>query len=145
MRSILYAVIAVLLAALIPTVVSADQLTQTEDTSATDSEIDMQLRFLEARLDDSKLHGQLWWYGWLTINSAATLGGGLSAGLSNDHDDTVKNATNATKAAIGLGRMLAFPREARFGADRIRELPETTREEKLRKLHAAEDQLRRNA
>ena len=37
------------------------------------------------------------------------------------------------------------PLEARKGADPIRDLPEETREEKLAKLGAAEDQLRRNA
>ncbi|MDJ0946604.1 MAG: hypothetical protein QNJ30_24415 [Kiloniellales bacterium] len=123
----------------------AENLAQSGGTSATDADIDRRLRFLEQRLDDSKLHGQIWWYGWLGINSGAMVAGGLTAGLSDDNDDTVKNATNAAKAAIGLTRMAINPLEARFGADKVRDLPEATREEKLTKLRAAEDQLKRNA
>ena len=145
MRSFLIAALAILLTALLPEIAHSGQSAQAGGTSATDADIDQRLRFLEERLDDSELHGQIWWYGWLTINSGATLAGGLSAGLSDDNDDTVKNATNATKAAIGLTRMLINPLEARFGADGIRDLPEGTREEKLAKLPAAEDQLKRNA
>ncbi len=145
MRSNLIAALAVIFALLAPEIAYSGQSAQAGGTSATDADIDRRLRFLEARLDDSKLHGQAWWYGWLTINSGAMLAGGLSAGLSDDNDDTVKNATNATKAAIGLTRMLINPLEARFGADKIRDLPEANREEKLAKLRAAEDQLERNA
>lgn len=144
MRSFPGTAAAVVLVALATLSTSTAALAQASD-SATDADIDRRLRFLEERLDDSKLHGQIWWYSWLTINSASTVGLGLSAGLTDDNDDTVKNATNATKAAIGLTRMLLDPLEARHGANKIRELPEDSRETKLAKLRAAEDQLKRNA
>ncbi len=145
MRSVLGTATVVLLVAIVAMSMSGAALAQTGGTSATDADIDRRLRFLEERLDDNKLHGQLWWYGWLTINGGSMAGLGLAAGLTDDNDDTVKNATNATKAAIGLTRMLINPLEARFGADKIRELPEASREQKLAKLRAAEDQLKRNA
>ena len=145
MRSMLATAAGLMLAALVAAPAAAGDLAQTGGTSATDADIDRRLRFLEERLDDSKLHGQIWWYGWLTVNTGSAVGLGLAAGLTDDNDDTVKNATNATKAAIGLTRMLLDPLEARHGADKIRALPEASREEKLAKLRAAEDQLRRNA
>lgn len=145
MRAVLGTAAAITLVALAVVSTSTGALAQTGGTSATDADIDRRLRFLEERLDDSKLHGQIWWYGWLTINTGSAVGLGLAAGLTDDNDDTVKNATNATKAAIGLTRMLIDPLEARHGADKIRDLPEASREQKLAKLRVAEDQLRRNA
>lgn len=145
MRAVLGTAAAIMLVALAVVSTSTGALAQTGGTSATDADIDRRLRFLEERLDDSKLHGQIWWYGWLTINTGSAVGLGLAAGLTDDNDDTVKNATNATKAAIGLTRMLIDPLEARHGADKIRDLPEASREQKLAKLRVAEDQLRRNA
>ncbi len=123
----------------------AQQYGQTAASGLTDSEIDKRLSFLEQRLDDSKTHGQVWWYGWLTVNSVSFAGLTATAATVSNHDDRIKNATNATKAAIGLGRMLLDPLEARKGADPIRELPSATREDRLKKLRAAEEQLRQNA
>ena len=125
--------------------VSAQQSSQTGSSSLSDAEIDRRIRFLEQRLDDSKLHGQIWHYGWLTINGGSMVGLGIAAAATSDNDDRVKHSVNATKAAIGVGRVLLEPLEARKGADPVRGLSEATREEKLAKLGAAEDQLQRNA
>lgn len=125
--------------------VSAQQFSQTSGSGLSDAEIDRRLRFLEERLDDSKLHGQIWHWGWLTINGGSAIGLGVAAALTNDNDDTVKHSVNAAKATIGVARVLLDPLEARKGADPVRGLPEATREQKLAKLSAAEDRLRRNA
>ena len=115
------------------------------DTTLPDSFLEERTQFLVERLDDSQLHGQIWWYGWLTVNSVSAVGLGTAAALTGDHDDRVKNATNATKAAIGLTRMIFDPLEARLGADEIRPLPSDTREQRIAKLRAAEAQLQSNA
>lgn len=124
---------------------SAQQYSQTGGSSLSDAEIDRRLRFLEQRLDDSKRHGQFWHYGWLTVNGGSMVGLGIAAAATSDNDDSLKHGVNATKAAIGVARVLLDPLEARKGADPIRGLSEATREEKLAKLGAAEDQLQRNA
>ena len=73
------------------------------------------------------------------------VGNGIVAGTSGQHDDRVNYWTGAALGAIGVADQFLRPLEARYGADPIRGLPEATREQKLAKLRAAEDQLRRNA
>ncbi len=121
---------------------SAQQLSQ---SSLTDAEIDQRLRFLEQRLDDSKLHGQIWHWSWLTVNGGSAVASTAMAIGTSDHDDTVSQSVQAARATIGTANMLLDPLEARHGADNIRDLPESTREQKLAKLRLAEDQLKRNA
>jgi hypothetical protein len=117
----------------------------TDHASLSDAQIDQRIEFLEQRLDDSKTHGQIWFWSWLAINSGSMVGNGIVAGTRSEHDDQVNYATGAVLGAIGVADVLLRPLEARYGADPIRGLPEATREQKLAKLRAAEDQLRRNA
>ena len=115
-------------------------------TTLSDAEIDRRIVYLEDLLDASKPHGQIWYWSWMTIEGAATVGLGVAAGLTDDHDRRVDYSVNAANAALGVvATQYLAPVEARFGADRIRGLPDTTRQDKLAKLRAAEDQLRRNA
>jgi hypothetical protein len=116
-----------------------------DHASLSDAQIDQRIRFLEQRLDDSKTHGQIWFWSWLAINSGSMVGNAIVAGTRGEHDDQVNYATGAVLGAIGVADVLLRPLEARYGADPIRGLPEATREQKVAKLRAAEDQLRRNA
>lgn len=110
-----------------------------------DAEISERIQSLEQRLDDSRTHGQIWYWSWLAINGGSMVGNGIVAGLSGQHDDRVNYATGAALGAIGVADLFLRPLEARHGAAPIRGLPEATRAQKLAKLRAAEDQLRRNA
>jgi len=114
-------------------------------TSIPDSEIERRLDFLEDRLDKSKLHGQAWYWSWMAINVGSTAGNAYAAATFDNHDDRVNYAVAAGQSIIGVIDLLARPLEARYGADRIRPLPDATRQEKIRKLRAAEAQLERNA
>lgn len=115
------------------------------DTTLSDAAIDRRLRFIEERLDSSRTHGQVWFWSWLALSGGSALGNGVAAGLTDDEDDRVNFVTSATLGAIGVGDLLFRPLEARYGASRLRGLPEATRQDKVSKLRAAEDQLRRNA
>jgi hypothetical protein len=81
----------------------------------------------------------------MAINGGSMVGNGIVAGTSGQHDDRVTYWTGAALGAIGVADELLRPLEARYGADPVRGLPAATREQKLGKLRAAEDQLRRNA
>jgi hypothetical protein len=109
------------------------------------AQIDRRIAFLEQRLDDSRTHGQIWFWSWLAIDGGSTVGNGIVAGMSGQHDDQVNYATGAALGAIGVADLFLRPLEARYGAAPIRGLPAATRAQKLVKLRAAEDQLRRNA
>jgi hypothetical protein len=111
----------------------------------TDSDIDRRLRFIEQRLDDSQTHGQVWYWGWMGLDSASALGFGVAAATADENDDRINYAASAMLGAIGVADLLFRPLEAREGAEPLRELPEATRQQRLAKLHAGEDRLRRNA
>lgn len=110
-----------------------------------DTEIDRRIQFLEERLDDSRTHGQVWHWSWLTINGGSMIGNSIAAASTGDNDDRVQRATGAALGAIGVANIFLRPMEARYGSDPVSGLPEANRQEKLAKLRAAEDQLRRNA
>jgi hypothetical protein len=95
---------------------------------ASATQIDRRIQFLEQRLDDSRTHGQIWFWSWLAINGGSMVGNGIVAGLSGQHDDRVNYATGAALGAIGVADLFLRPLEARYGADAIRGLPEPTRE-----------------
>ncbi len=115
------------------------------DTTMSDAELERRIRFIEQRLEARKRHGQIWHWGWMTVKAGSMVGNTIAAAATDDHDDTVKFATAATLGAIGTAHLLVRPLEARYGAAPVSGRPEATREEKLAKLRAGEDQLRRNA
>jgi hypothetical protein len=123
---------------------AADALTPA-DTALPDEVIDKRLRFLEERLGARRLHGQIWYWGWMAVNGGGAVATGIMAGLSNDRDDVVTNAVSAGLATIGVADLLLRPLNARLGAEPIEGLPEATRTERIDKLRAAEALLHGNA
>ncbi|MBK8175690.1 MAG: hypothetical protein IPK66_10620 [Rhodospirillales bacterium] len=115
------------------------------DTALSDWAIDQRIAYIEQRLDDNRLHGQVWYWSWMTINGGSAAILGIQAGLSNHKDDRINNGVQAGLGAIGVADLLLRPLEARHGADPISDLPDSSRQEKIVKLRAAETQLHRNA
>lgn len=115
------------------------------DTTVSDATLDKRLRYLEERLDGSRLHGQIWYWSWMTVDSASAAVLGIQAGLTNHEDDAVNDGVNAGLSVIGIGDLLFRPLEARFGAAPVAGMPEATREEKIAKVRAAESLLHGNA
>lgn len=145
MTVVLRAVVLVLLACYAVPPAAAAGRAQQDNPSPSDAVVEQRLRFIEKRLDDSKFHGQAWYWGWLTVNLGSAVGNGLRSGLAGESDDRVRMGSQAALGAIGAADLLIRPLRARLGAGPIRDLPEGTPEEKRRKLRAAESLLRRNA
>ena len=124
--------------------IAADALTPA-DTTLSDEVIDRRIRFIAERLEARRLHGQIWYWGWMVVNAGGAIGTGIAAGLANDRDDIVSNAVSAGLAAIGVADLVFRPLTARLGAAPIEQLPEATRAERIDKLRAAEALLRSNA
>ena len=111
-----------------------------------DAEIERRLAFIENSLDAHQLHAQIWFWSWLTVNAGSTVGLSVGAALTDNSANRVNMIGNAALAALGVGDMLLFrPVDARFGAEPIRALPDATRAERVRKLAAGENLMRRNA
>ena len=110
-----------------------------------DPVIEQRIRFIEAKLEAHKRHGEIWYWSWMAINGGALVGLGVAAGLTDDTADRVNFGSQAGLAALGVADLLFRPLEARYGADPIRNLPEATRVEKLKKLETAEILLKNNA
>jgi hypothetical protein len=129
----------------VSTASAAEGPAMTTGAALSDAEIDRRLRFLEERLERHRVHGQVWYWSWMTVNAGSTVVLGTLAGLADDEDDQVNFGVQAGVAAIGVADLLLRPLEARYGAAPVRDLPEETREQKLVKLRTAEEQLRSNA
>jgi hypothetical protein len=110
-----------------------------------DAVIEDRIRFIETRLDAHRRHGEIWYWSWMVINGAAVVGLSVAAGVTDNTADRVNFGSQAGLAALGVADQLLRPLEARHGADPVRDLPEATRTEKLKKLAAAETLLRSNA
>jgi hypothetical protein len=107
-------------------------------SAADDAEVRERLLFLEERLDTAQAAGRRWYWSWFGIDSAGLIASSVRAALADDGDGRVLGIVNAGKSAVGLGRLVAAPLPARFGADPIRAMPAATPEQRLARLHAAE-------
>lgn len=103
----------------------------------TEEQIDRRVTFLSERLDETKLHANIWQYGWLTINVGGAAWSSYQAS-QNQRNARIKPAIQGAKSTIGIIYLLTDPMPGRQGADPIRALPSTTREEKLAQLEQAE-------
>lgn len=110
-----------------------------------DDEIDARVAFIEERLDDGQLHAQIWQYGFTTGYGLGALYGTVGASITNDNDQRVEFIVTGAKAFIGVGRLLYSPHPARHGAEPVREVQGSGREDRLRRLAVAEDLLDENA
>jgi hypothetical protein len=100
---------------------------------------------IENSLDAHRLHAQIWFWSWLTVNAGSTVGLSIAAATAGNAE-RVNMIGNAALAAAGVGDMLLFrPVNARFGAAPIRALPDATRAQRLRRLEAGENLMRHNA
>jgi hypothetical protein len=115
-------------------------------SSLADAEVERRLAFIENSLDAHQLHAQIWFWSWLTVNAGSAVGLSVGAALTDNSASRVNMIGNAALAALGVGDMLLFrPVDARFGVEPIRALPDATRAERLHKLEAGENLMRRNA
>jgi hypothetical protein len=110
-----------------------------------DHEIDERLAYLEEHLEYRQRDAKWWYYGWTTFYGIGIVVQSVQAGLEDDKSDRVDDIIGAVKATGGFVRLLVVPLQAKDGADRIQAMPADTREQRLQRLAAAEQQLSTNA
>lgn len=110
-----------------------------------DSIVRERIQCIQGMLEQDQKNTNLWWYGWLAGYSAATAGQGAVWFLSGDagtRQDMVLGAATTFLAAAG---QLIAPLNPGRKADLLLEIPESTPEERLKKLAAAEEYLKKIA
>ncbi|MCL4558764.1 MAG: hypothetical protein M1491_09110 [Deltaproteobacteria bacterium] len=103
------------------------------------------IRYIQKSLDDGTGRAMLWWYGWVGFYAAATIVPLTAALTSRNGTLQVTGGVSAAESLVGLSGMLVFPFTAKDAAENLRSMPESTPEEKAKKLLAAETLLRESA
>lgn len=103
------------------------------------------IQTIQSMLYESKTNVNIWWYGWLGIYSAATVGQGALFLASKDVDTKQDMALGASIAFIGAAIQAIVPLNTGKDGETLAQLPEKTNDEMQRKLSVAEDLLKSDA
>jgi len=118
--------------------ISAQEFTQ-------DSLVHERIQCIQNMLSQSKPIVNRWWYGWLGVYSAATIGQGTVFLLSNDIYTKQDMALGSATTLIGVVGQLFMPLNTGRDAEILAKLSENSADEQLIKLSKAEELLKSNA
>jgi hypothetical protein len=110
-----------------------------------EKQVNERLDFLIERLDHRRDWAWYWQNGWTVFYGLGIVIQGTRAGLTDHEGKKADFSVSAVKAVGGTANLLLRPIQAQDGADRVRELPSATLEDRRRQLVLAEEQLRINA
>lgn len=111
----------------------------------TDDEVTERLEYIEKALIEGKFTANLWWGGWLGFNAGTMLIFGIKAGIDTTKADMQNDAVSAAQSALGVLGLAISPMVPGYASDRLRELPDSTAEQRREKLARAEELLRESA
>jgi hypothetical protein len=103
-----------------------------------DSVADSRLQYLKSTLQTDHQRTQRWWYGWLGAYSAATIGQGVVFLTSDSKSMRQDMALGAVTTILGAAGQFISPFIPNKEFSQFRSLPESSDEDKLMKLAAAE-------
>lgn len=107
-----------------------------------DAVVKERIKAIQSMLEEDRKGTNLWWYGWLGAYGAATVGQGAVYFTSNDIPTKQDMAVGAATTLLGAAGQLISPLHPGKKANLLSEIPESTPEERLKKLDAAEEYLR---
>ena len=110
-----------------------------------DSIIGERIQTIQLILNQGKPNANRWWYGWLAGYSAATVGQGGVYFLSEDKSTRQDMVLGAATTFLGAVGQLLTPRVPGYAPGRLAQIPDSTPEERLRKLYKAEELLKASA
>ncbi|MBD1391041.1 hypothetical protein IC617_16560 [Neiella sp. HB171785] len=110
-----------------------------------DQEIDQRLSFLNSKLDAIESPSTYWQYGWTGFYAVSAIAQAAKAADESDSDDSTKQWVGAVKSAGGLALMLFKPLPVVTGMDDYRQMPATSRAQKIARLKEAEQLMRHSA
>ena len=108
-----------------------------------ENETTARIGWIQKALDDGAGNSKLWQYGWTGFYAAVTTAEAINAADKDGDTDDEKeerfdSTVNATTSFLGFGSMLFDPLKTHSAARNLKIIPETTREEQVLKLAAAE-------
>ena len=107
------------------------------------AEIDGRVAFLTERLEDGQRNATFWQEGF-TVGWTVGAGLGTAQAVFSSNSKTRANGiVTAVKAAIGVTRLVVWPHPGRLGAEPILAIGGSSRQAKLARLEAGENQLAR--
>ncbi|MFH0761020.1 MAG: hypothetical protein V2A67_05920 [Bacteroidota bacterium] len=110
-----------------------------------DSVIKERIQCIQGMLEQDQKSTTIWWWGWLAGYSAATAGQGAVYFLSEDIRTKQDMALGAATTVLGVAGQLITPLNTGRMAELLSDYPESTPEERLKKLSAAEKFLEKAA
>lgn len=113
-----------------------------QDNIPDTTNISERIQTIQKMLDSSKKRVDLWNYGWLGAYSAATVGQGVAYFSSNDLITKQDMALGAGTTLLGAVFQLMNPLNTRKSANELSQMPDSTSDEKILKLMAAEEYIR---
>lgn len=103
-----------------------------------DAEVSARLHFIEDHLAAQAPRAQAWFGVWTGVYGGLALGQGVLLLALHDHKSQVVYAAGGIGALVGTLSMTVIPMPAAFAGWRLRAVPESTPEERRRKLAVAE-------
>lgn len=102
------------------------------------TQVSERIEVIQQMLDRSVVKTDVWWYGWLGTYTAATVGQGVVSLVSDDIITRQDMALGAATTALGAAFQLLTPLDVRAYAHKLSEMPDSTADDKTKKLMAAE-------
>lgn len=103
-----------------------------------DSLVHERIQYIQQALNQSKPAVNRWWYGWIAAYSACTVAQGAVFLVSHDKATRQDMALGTAVAFVGAAGQWLMPLNTGQDAETLSLLPETTTDDELRKLDAAE-------
>jgi hypothetical protein len=116
-----------------------------QTTVSDTSKVKERIAYIQNALQRSATPVDVWWYGWLGAYSAATVAQGAVALSSNELATRQDMGLGACTTILGAALQLATPIHTGKDARYLATLPDSTQEQKLKKLAMAESLLKGNA
>jgi len=107
-----------------------------------DQEVSERLRFAEEKLDYRRRYSQAWQYGWTGFYGLGLAVHSYEAATTDSAGRRADYIASSIKSIGGIADKLINPLRARKGAEPLREMPDATPEDRLRRLARAEEFLR---
>jgi len=114
-------------------------------TQITSAQMEKRIHSIHQILNQERRSTDCWWYGWLGLYAAATIGQGAVYLSSEKKSLRQDMALGAVTSFLGVAGQIITPLHPGRYADRLTNMPGTTREELQQKLHVAESAFRTTA